>query len=172
MNADQAKFLADYLTGLIERESAMTAQVLEAVPDTGHNYKPDPKSRTAWELATHLATADVWFLQSVIDGAFNWDPEGAKQAAAQFGSVKDVVAFYKREVPARLATLRALPGDRLAKNIDFFGMMQQPGAWFIGMANNHSTHHRGQLASYLRSMGSKVPPIYGDSADYPMQAQA
>jgi uncharacterized damage-inducible protein DinB len=172
MNADQAKFLAEYLTGLIERESAMTAQVLEAVPDGGHNYKPDAKSRTAWELATHLATADVWFLQSVIDGGFKWDPEGAKQAAAQFGSVKDVVAFYKREVPARLAALRALPGDQLAKNIDFFGMMQQPGAWFIGMANNHSTHHRGQLASYLRSMGSKVPPIYGDSADYPRQAQA
>ena len=40
------------------------------------------------------------------------------------------------------------------------------------MANNHSTHHRGQLAAYLRAMGSKVPPIYGDSADYPVQAQA
>ena len=62
MNADQAKFLAEYLTGLIERESAMTAKVLEAVPDTGHGYKPDAKSRTAWELATHLATVDVWFL--------------------------------------------------------------------------------------------------------------
>jgi len=56
--------------------------------------------------------------------------------------------------------------------VDFFGMMQQPAAWYIGMANNHSTHHRGQLAAYLRAMGSKVPPIYGDSADYPMQAQA
>jgi uncharacterized damage-inducible protein DinB len=148
----------------------MTAKVLEAVPDTGHDYRPDAKSRTAWDLATHLATADVWFLQSVIDGAFNWDPEGAKQAAAQFTSVKDVVTFYQREVPARLAALRALPGDRLARPVDFFGMMQQPAAWFIGMANNHSTHHRGQLASYLRAMGSKVPPIYGDSADYPMQA--
>ena len=171
MNADQAKFLADYLTGLIERESAMTAQVLAAVPDSGKDYKPDAKSRTAWELTTHLATADVWFLQSVIDGAFKWDPEGAKQAAAQFGSVQDVVAFYKRELPARLAALRALPGDQLARAVDFFGMMQQPAAWFIGMANNHSTHHRGQLAAYLRAMGSKVPPIYGDSADYPMQAQ-
>jgi uncharacterized damage-inducible protein DinB len=172
MNAEHAKFLADYLAGLIERESDATAKVLESVPDAGKDYKPDPKSRTAWELATHLATADVWFLQSVIDGAFSWDPEGAKQAAAQFGSVKDVVAFYKRELPARLATLRAMPGDKLARPVDFFGMMQQPAAWFIGMANNHSTHHRGQLAAYLRAMGSKVPPIYGDSADYPMQAQA
>ena len=121
MNADQAKFLAEYLTGLIERESAMTAKVIEAVPDTGHAYKPDAKSRTAWELATHLATADVWFLQSIIDGAFAWDAEGAQQAVAQFKSAKDVVAFYQREVPARLAALRALPGDRLAKSIDFFG---------------------------------------------------
>ena len=165
MNADEAKFLADYLAGLIERESDATAKVLEAVPDSGKDYKPDAKSRTAWELTTHLATADVWFLQSVIDGAFRWDPEGAKQAAAQFGSVKDVVAFYKRELPARLATLRALPGEKLAAPVDFFGMMQQPAAWYIGMANNHSTHHRGQLAAYLRAMGSKVPDIYGPSAD-------
>ncbi|QQS22740.1 hypothetical protein IPM19_03870 [bacterium] len=26
-------------------------------------------------------------------------------------------------------------------------------------------HHRGQLATYLRAMGAKVPPIYGPSAD-------
>jgi uncharacterized damage-inducible protein DinB len=26
-------------------------------------------------------------------------------------------------------------------------------------------HHRGQLAAYLRAMGSRVPNIYGPSAD-------
>ncbi|HZV12602.1 MAG TPA: DinB family protein [Candidatus Kapabacteria bacterium] len=26
-------------------------------------------------------------------------------------------------------------------------------------------HHRGQLSSYLRPMGAKVPSIYGPSAD-------
>ena len=36
---------------------------------------------------------------------------------------------------------------------------------FLGFANNHSIHHRGQLAAYLRAMGSKVPNIYGPSAD-------
>ncbi len=28
-------------------------------------------------------------------------------------------------------------------------------------------HHRGQLSVYLRPMGSKVPSIYGPSADDP-----
>jgi uncharacterized damage-inducible protein DinB len=43
--------------------------------------------------------------------------------------------------------------------------MKMPRAQFIGFANNHSMHHRGQLAAYLRAMGSKVPNIYGPSAD-------
>ena len=30
-------------------------------------------------------------------------------------------------------------------------------------------HHRGQLSTYLRPMGGKVPSIYGPSADDPGQ---
>ena len=165
MNAEQAKFLTEFLTGVLERECATTANVLAAVPDSGRDYKPDPKSRTAWELATHLALADVWFLQSVLDGAFVWNEEAVQKATAQFKSVDDVVAFYKKECPPRLAALRALPADKLTQTVDFFGVMQQPNAAYLSFATNHSTHHRGQLASYLRAMGSKVPAIYGDSAD-------
>jgi len=53
----------------------------------------------------------------------------------------------------------------MTETIDFFGAMQFPRAQWIGFANNHSVHHRGQLAAYLRSMGSKVPNIYGPSGD-------
>jgi len=48
--------------------------------------------------------------------------------------------------------------------------MQQPNVTYLGFANNHSIHHRGQLSSYLRACGSKVPAIYGASADEPMPA--
>ena len=61
-----------------------------------------------------------------------------------------------------------MPADRLVATVDFFGMMQMPGVKYLGFANNHSMHHRGQLAAYLRAMGSKVPAIYGASADEPM----
>lgn len=169
MTPDTAKALADYFAGLIEQESASTAKVLAAVPDTGRDYKPDEKSRTAWELATHLATADIWFLDSVINGAFTFDADADKQATASFNNTADVVAYYKRELPVRLTQLRALPAEKLAESVDFFGMMKQPGAAYLGLANNHSIHHRGQLTSYLRAMGSKVPSIYGGSADEPFQ---
>lgn len=170
MNADQAKFLAGYFATLWEGESATTARVLAAVPDDKRDYKPDPKSRTAWELTTHLATGDVWFLQSILDGRFAIDPVEADKAEKQFSSVGQVVEYYKREVPPRIKALRELPAEKLTQVVDFFGMMQQPNAAYLGIATTHGIHHRGQLAAYLRAMGSKVPNIYGGSADEPMGA--
>ncbi len=172
MNAEQAKFLTQYFADLIESEYQTTCKVLAAVPDAGRDYRPDEKSRTAWDLTVHLATGDVWFLDSVINGSFQFDPEMEKKLTAQFTNVNDVVEYYTREMPARLRQLRELPADKLTAAVDFFGMMQRPCAAYLGLANNHGIHHRGQLASYLRAMGSKVPSIYGGSADEPLTAAA
>jgi|SRR5687767_5531793 len=170
MTNEQAKFLGDLLANTLEQESRTTAKVLAAVPDDKRSYKPDDKSRTAWELATHLATGDVWFVDSICDGAFNFDPEAEKRMTAGFKTVNDVVEYYNREFPARIQRLRSTPPEKLAKVIDFFGVTQQPAAGLLIIANNHGIHHRGQLAAYLRAMGSTVPSIYGGSADEPMTA--
>jgi uncharacterized damage-inducible protein DinB len=66
--------------------------------------------------------------------------------------------------------LRATSAEKLAQDLDFFGFMKGPAVTFLTMAQSHSVHHRGQLAAYLRPMGSSVPSIYGGSADEPMQA--
>jgi uncharacterized damage-inducible protein DinB len=168
MTPEQATFLAEQLASLMELEIPATKKVLAAVSDGKRDYRPDGKSRTAWELAVHLATADVWFLDSILNGAFVWDTEGLKALEAQFQSASDIVRFYERELPARLQAVRAAPGSDLVRTVDFFGMFQWPAVKFLGFANNHSVHHRGQLAAYLRAMGSKVPAIYGASADEPM----
>jgi uncharacterized damage-inducible protein DinB len=165
MNAEEAKAAGQAMAGLWESEFPATSQVLAAVKDDNRNYRPDAKSRTAWELATHLATADIWFIDSIVSGSFEWNPEAAKKAEDGFTSIGDVVSFYKQTFPAKLQALRALPGDKMAETIDFFGVMKMTRAQFVGFANNHSVHHRGQLAAYLRAMGSKVPNIYGPSAD-------
>lgn len=165
MTGEQATFLAEQMVNLMYGECAATNKVLAAVNDANRDYRPDPKSRTAWELATHLATADVWFLDSIINGAFTWDPEASKAAEGQFKTAADVAAFYGKVVPEKMQQVKAMPPEHLTRVMDFFGMMQMPAVSFIGFANNHSVHHRGQLAAYLRAMGSKVPDIYGPSAD-------
>ncbi|MGE3405134.1 MAG: DinB family protein [Vicinamibacterales bacterium] len=165
MTPEAAKAAADVLIDIMQGEHTATCQTLAAVTEAGKTYKPDPKSRTAWDVATHLATSDVWFLDSIVAGSFTFDPEAAKAATAAFKNADDVVAFYKSAMPQRLAALKALSGEQLTRTIDFFGVMQMPAVNFIGFANNHSIHHRGQLAASLRAIGGKVPNIYGPSAD-------
>jgi uncharacterized damage-inducible protein DinB len=172
MNADQAKFLVEHYARVMEGEFPATVKVLAAVKDDGRDYKPDEKSRTAWELATHLATSDIWFLDSIIKGAFVFDQDAAKQVEGQFKRIDDVVEFYKKAFPAKLQELRNMSLDAMTKTVDFFGMSTSPAVVLLGMANNHGIHHRGQLAAYLRALGSKVPAIYGGSADEPFQAAA
>jgi len=164
-SSDRARVVAEAMTALWEGECAATVRVLAAVPEANRDYRPAPKSRSAWELARHMATSDVWFIDSIERGVFQFDPEVASRAEAQFSRVSEVVAFYEATIPARLKRLLDLSDDQLAEVIDFFGMMRMSRAAWIGFANNHSVHHRGQLSAYLRAMGSKVPDIYGPSAD-------
>ena len=170
MNAEQAKATAEAMTTLWEGEFPATVQVLAAVNNNNRDYKPDAKSRSAWDLAVHLATADIWFADSIANGKFEWNPEAAKAAEAQFTSVNDIVEFYKKTFPEKLKALRAMPAEQMAETLNFFDVMKMPRAQWIGFANNHSVHHRGQLAAYLRAMGSKVPDIYGPSADSERQS--
>ncbi len=165
MTAVEAKAAGAAMTGLWEGEFPATCQVLAAVKDDNREYKPDPKSRSAWDVATHLATADIWFIDSIVSGKFEFNPQAAEQAAAAFKTSADIVEFYRQAFPAKLQALKAMTPEAMSETIDFFGKMQKSRAQWIGFANNHSVHHRGQLAAYLRAMGSRVPNIYGPSAD-------
>ena len=169
MTADHARAIADYFANMFDLEYTNTLKVLRAVPNARRDYKPDEKSRTAWELATHLAGADLWLLDGVCDAVFIYDPEAEQNRTAGLATIDDVVAFYEREYPKRIQRLRSTPGETLAKEVDFFGMKKEPAIWSLGAANNHHVHHRGQLVTYLRAMGSTVPAIYGRSADEPYQ---
>jgi uncharacterized damage-inducible protein DinB len=162
MNADQAAAIVQLLTGTIEGEGAATRKVLAAVPNGNRDYKPDPKSRSAWELAVHLAIADVWFADSILQGRFEW--AGEPPTPPQMTDPAAVAKWHEGKMADRLAKLRAMSADDMLRNVEFFGM-KGPACTWLAMMNNHSVHHRGQLAAYLRAAGSKVPAIYGMSAD-------
>ena len=167
MTPQQARAVADAVGQQLKTEWPTTAKVIAAVPDAKRDFKPDPNGRSAWELATHLAGADVWFLDGVLNGKF--DNPGEEKAPAP--TAAGVADWYKKEFSNRLDRVLALPDEKLTQTIDFFGM-KMPAVQYLMFALVHMVHHRGQLASYLRPMGGKVPSIYGGSYDEPWQGAA
>lgn len=158
---------AQLMLGRIEQEKSATKRVIANVPNDKRDYRPEPHSRSAWELALHLAQSDIWFLNSIADGAFQWTGEPPAPAA----DVKGLVAWYEAEFPKAAARVRAMKPEQLLQPVDFFGVMKQPAFFYLSFAQDHKVHHRGQLSSYLRPMGAKVPDIYGGSYDEPFTGQ-
>lgn len=163
MNSNETKTVADFLIADFENEMQATMRVIEAVPNGNLNYQPDAKSKTALGLVRHITLEDEWLLNSIANGEFTPPPDDSD--ACGIMNPADAISRYKEKVPAALDRVRALPGEKLTNVIDLLGMIQAPGINFLAMATKHSVHHRGQLSTYLRPMGGKVPEIYGPSAD-------
>ena len=149
------------LDGIL-REAECTKRVIAAVPDAKADYRPDPNARTAKELAWHIANTDVQFLDGIADLKFSMEsPEQKPQSSAE------VVAWYDENIKRGVARVQTLTAEQLLTPVEFFGVFNLPAVAYLGFLNNHSVHHRGELATYLRPMGSKVPSIYGGSYDEP-----
>jgi uncharacterized damage-inducible protein DinB len=171
MQPEQATFLRDFFAQSLEQEAQITRRVLAAVPATGNDYRPDPKSRTGLELAWHIASSDAWFLEGIFAAEFDLSKEPVA-VPADIRSGADVVAYYEKSYIARITEVRKLDGAALTKVVNFAGLFDFPLVVYLALLNNHQIHHRGQLSSYLRAMGAKVPSIYGGSADEPMEMGA
>lgn len=163
MNSNETKTIADFLIADFEYEMQTTLRVIEAVPNDHLDYRPDAKSKTALGLVRHITLEDEWLLNCIVNGEFTPPPDDSD--ACGIMDPAGAVARYKEKVPAALDRVRAMTGEELSKVIDLFGMVQAPGVTFLAMTVKHSVHHRGQLSTYLRPMGGKVPGIYGPSAD-------
>ncbi len=172
MSAPTPEFVAGYrdlmLDGLA-REIETTKKVLAAVPDAKKDYRPDPNARTAWELAWHIANTDVQFMNGIADLKFAM---ASPAEADKPKTVAELVQWYDKNIKSGSDRVRALSGAQLMTMVEFMGVFNFPAAIYLGFLNNHSIHHRGELATYLRPMGSKVPAIYGGSFDEPFKAAA
>lgn len=170
MPAPTPEFAATYCQMMLEglaNEVETTKRVLAAVPESKcDEYRPDPHARNGRELAWHIANSDIQFLDGIADLKFNMlTPESADKPK----TIAEIVTWYDRNFKRAADRVRALSPEQLMTPIDFFGVFNLPAAFYLGFLNNHCIHHRGELATYLRPMGSKVPNIYGGSYDEPWQ---
>ena len=162
MQPEQGTFLLQMALPGLKNEHRVTKSVIEAIPLNKGDYRPDPASKTALELAWHIAAAQHRFLGGIADGGFDFSPinrpESVKNSA-------DIAAWFGDSFANNYGRLAALSGEALVKVLDFRGLFQFPAVLYLQFDMNHEIHHRGQLSTYLRPMGGKVPAIYGESYD-------
>ena len=154
---------------IARRKSELPAfvRVLKAIPPGRLDYRPDPKARTAGELAWLLATEEAALISLLDTGTVQWKED--KPPA----HVNEILAAFERNAAAVDERLARLDEGGWEKKGRF--LMEGAPAWedtigqfFWGFLFD-AVHHRGQLSTYLRPMGGKVPSIYGPSADDPGQ---
>jgi uncharacterized damage-inducible protein DinB len=170
MTAEQARaLLHNFLLGTMKNESRTTKKVLEAVPADKAGYQPDSCAKTAIELVRHIAVADNFFIEAVLNGVFN--PSGVK-IPDEVETPAEIAGWYQETYAKNFDALAQTTGDQLTRIVDFRGLFQQPAFLFLQLGLVHTIHHRGQLSTYLRPMGSKVPAIYGESYDTALAKKA
>jgi uncharacterized damage-inducible protein DinB len=153
----------DFFVHLCSTEFARTVGVLQAAPADQLEYRPHPRSRSAQELIGHLIGHEQDLLELAETGVIN------HRMQVPFGTVEEAVALMSaahEAVKPKLGAIgepdwEAVGQFRVQGNV-LFEAPRRDLAWMLLL---DAVHHRGQLSTYLRPMGGKVPSIYGPSAD-------
>jgi uncharacterized damage-inducible protein DinB len=140
-------------------ESKTTSKVLARIPE-GSDYRPDPKSRTAREIAWQIVNEEKMIIEALETGAVEWAPGPAP------ATMKELCDAYGKQSAQTVRRWQALPAERWNGSLEFFGQPRPASAMAWSFLFD-IVHHRGQITTYLRPMGSTVPQIYGPSADEP-----
>ena len=140
-------------------EAKTTRNVLARIPE-GSDYRPDPRSRTAHEIAWQIVCEEKMIIDALETGKAEWAPPPMP------ATMKEVLDSYEAQSAAMAKRWQALSAAAWDGTLEFFGSQRpaSPMAWSFLF---DIVHHRGQITTYLRPMGSTVPQIYGPSADEP-----
>jgi uncharacterized damage-inducible protein DinB len=146
-----------------KKEAAATRKVIQRIPQERSDYKPDPKARNAREIAWLIVREEIVLGEGFEKGVLRWDEVPTP------ATVKEILDTYDHHHDNVTSSMERADASRWEQPMPFvFGgqeVMNYPGyenAWGFLL---DSIHHRGQLSTYLRPMGSTVPAIYGPSAD-------
>ena len=106
-------------------ESKTTRTVLARIPE-GSDYRPDPKSRTAREIAWQIVCEERMIIDALESGKVEWAPPPMP------ATMKEVLQAYEEQSAGMPQRWSALPAERWNGLLDFFGKQRpaSPGAFF------------------------------------------
>ncbi|MFN2444541.1 MAG: DinB family protein [Vicinamibacterales bacterium] len=148
-----------------DKEATATREVIARVPQDRSDYRADPKARTAREIAWLMVHEETVLADGLEKSRLKWIE------APPPASMPEILDAYDRQHEAATTKLKALDAAKWESRVPFiWGGQEVMNETAYDMAWGFlldQIHHRGQLSTYLRPMGAKVPQIYGPSADEP-----
>ncbi len=162
--------MTDWFLAELESEAGKSRRVLEQVPTGKRDWKPHERSMALGYLSDLVANILSWVgLAITLDELDIAPKDGPKYKPAPLNTSAELVTALDKAVAQAHDALqkttdtyldtrwRLLAGGQLA--------FEQPRHQVIRDTFLHSAHHRGQMTVYLRLLGSKVPSVYGPTAD-------
>lgn len=137
-------------------------KVLKALPADQIHYKPHERSPSAEQVAWTMTWELRSCLQVVRENRAEWKSEPAPP-------LPEMIALFEKWSNELIEGVSAMDDGAWNRAARFYYngqvVSEQPVERFLWMIHFDAIHHRGQLTTYLRPMGGKVPAIYGPSAD-------
>ena len=159
--------IREFFVKSVEGEKAAFLRVLDAIailPREKLDYKPDPKSKTGFELA-QLFPREFGMIKKFLDtGVWNMEEETSGKV---YNTMSEVRADAETAINAVGAKASSMTEEDWASEGTAWVKMTKGG--FAMDLLFDLVHHRGQLSTYIRAMGGKNPSIYGPSADITME---
>ena len=153
------------LLGEFAHEAESTRKLINAIPDSALDYRPQPHLWSIGQLASHIAEVYNWFgatiEQDVFDmGGYKYDKGDISKAANIAAKLEQNIAIAKEVLEnADETTFMNIWHMQMGGN-DI--MPPMPRIQVIrAFLFNHLYHHRGELVAHLRASGNKVPGMYG-----------
>jgi hypothetical protein len=140
-------------------------RVLDAMPSEQWQYRPHASSPSAlglaWTLAAEAKGCCDLVRQGYVEGPIPPPP----------GDPAHVKALHDRcyeELTGLVDALDEAGWSRTSQlRVGGNVIMEMPAGEMLWFFFFDAIHHRGQLSTYIRPMGGKVPAIYGPSGDDP-----
>src|SRR5947209_5738762 len=102
--------------------ASITRRVIEAIPADKCGWCPDDKSKSALDLAWHIASSECFFLNGISAGKYERPSDGGDGARpASITSPADILKWYDENHAKAVSQLTQVQGDKLTRPIDFFG---------------------------------------------------
>lgn len=137
-------------------------KVLKALPADQMHYKPHERSPSAEQIAWTLTSELRSCLEVVKENRAEWKSDPAPP-------LPEMIVLFEKWSNELIESVAAMSDEAWNRAAKFYSsgrmVSEQPVERFLWMIHFDAIHHRGQLTTYLRPMGSRVPAIYGPSAD-------